>query len=57
MWTQEIIYRNIYVYVNTFIHAIKSDVEWAHQFEGEWGVVDRRVWRKESKRRNAVMRL
>ena len=36
MSTQHILFRNIYEYINAYMHAITINEKWDQKFEGDW---------------------
>lgn len=54
IWTQQILFGNICVYTNTYMHAITIDEKRGHEFEGDQEGVYERVWREEGEGRNVV---
>jgi hypothetical protein len=43
IWTRQVIFRNIYVYTDTYMRALKTTGKKGHEWEGEQGGGDGRV--------------
>lgn len=54
VWTQQTIFRNIYPYTNTYMHAIMITEKRSCESEEEWRGVWERAWREERERRNVI---
>lgn len=53
IWTQEVIFMHIYLYKNTFMHAISlMKIEAMNLKESGWGY--KRPWRERKERRNTI---
>ena len=48
------IVRNMYVYANTYMHAIKTDDKRGHKFAGKWEKQYGRFWKEERERKNII---
>lgn len=57
IWAQRVIFGNIYVYTNKYIHAKTIYEQRGHGFERDQEGVYGRVWREVREERNGVIKL
>lgn len=48
------IFRNMYVYANTYMHAIKTDDKRGHKFARKWEKQYGRFWKEEREGKNII---